>query len=43
MKKETELLRDIKEMVKETKAGKLKWEVLCQTTEYNPVEQKPLV
>lgn len=43
MKKQTELLRDIKEMIKETQAGKLKWEVLCQTTEYNPVEKKPLV
>ena len=41
MKKEEELLRDLGEMIKETKVGKLEWEVQCQTTEYN--ETKPVV
>lgn len=42
MRKE-ELLRDLKEMAKETKHGSMKWKVLCQTTEYNNTEQKPVV
>ena len=40
MKKEEELLRDLGEMIKETKAGKLTWEVQCQTTEYNEIAKK---
>lgn len=43
MKKQSELLRDLTEMVKDTKAGKLNWDVKCQTTEYNPEEEKPTV
>ena len=43
MKKKEELIRDITNMVKETKAGKLTWDILCQTTEYQPTENKPVV
>ncbi len=41
MKKEAELVRQLTDMVKDTKMGKLKWEVICQTTEYNDPESKP--
>ncbi len=43
MKKKDELLREISDMVKETKEGRLHWKVECQTTEYNPAEEKPVV
>jgi hypothetical protein len=43
MKKQEELMHQLSDMVKETKAGKLHWKVDCQTTEYNPVEEKPVV
>ena len=43
MKKEEELLRDLKEMVKDTKAGKMNWEVIVQTSEYNEAASKPTV
>lgn len=41
MKREEELVKQLTEMVKETKAGKIAWEVICQTTEYNDPETKP--
>lgn len=43
MSKESELLRKLPDMVKETRTGRLVWEVECQTTEYNPVEEKTTV
>lgn len=43
MKKKNELLRELTDLIKDTKAKKIKWEVKCSTTEYNPVEQKPVV
>jgi hypothetical protein len=43
MKKQDELMRELADMVKETKAGKLYWKVDCQTTEYNSLEEKPVV
>lgn len=43
MKKEEELLRDLKDMAKETKSGKLAWKIIQQTTEYNDMEMKPVV
>jgi hypothetical protein len=43
MSKEHELLRKLPELVKETKAGRIFWDVECQTTEYNATEQKPVV
>ncbi len=43
MKKQDELMRELSDMIKETKAGKLRWKVECQTTEYNPAEEKPMV
>lgn len=43
MKKQSELLRNITDMVKDTKAGKLIWDVKCQTTEFNPENEKPTV
>lgn len=42
MKKE-ELLKQLTEMVKDTKAGKIFWKIECQTTEYNEPEKKPQV
>lgn len=43
MKKEDELLKQLMDMAKDTKAGKLKWDVKCQTTEYNDPATKPQV
>lgn len=43
VKKPEELIREITELTKETKAGKINWTVQCQTTEYNPKEEKPVV
>ena len=43
MSKEKELLHKLPEMIKDTKAGKIYWNVECQTTEFNPAEQKPVV
>lgn len=42
MKKE-ELLKVLTDMTKDTKAGKIAWEVICQTTEYNAPESKPVI
>ena len=43
MKREDELLKQLMDMTKDTKAGKIKWEVQCQTTEYNDPANKPQV
>lgn len=43
MSKESELLRKLPDMIKETKAGRLFWNVDCQTTEFNEKEDKPVV
>ena len=43
MKKPEELMKQLTEMTKETKAGKLHWNVICQTTEYNDPQSKPSV
>ena len=43
MKREDELLKQLTDMMKDTKAGKLRWEVKCQTTEYNDTDSKPQV
>lgn len=43
MKREEELVKQLTEMVKETKAGKIDWEVICQTTEYNDSDTKPQI
>ena len=40
MKKTEELAKQLADMIKETKMGKLKWSVQCQTTEYNEPSQK---
>lgn len=42
MKKETELMRELTELTKETKEGKLHWDVQYQTTEYNDPAGKPV-
>ena len=41
MKKQDELLKQLTDMVKDTKAKKIVWEVSCQTTEYNDPDSKP--
>lgn len=41
--KSEELLKQLTEMTKETKSGKIMWEVICQTTEYNDPETKPQI
>lgn len=43
MKKTEELVKQLTDMVKDTKAGKVHWNVICQTTEYNDAESKPRV
>lgn len=43
MKSEMQLTKELTAMIKETSAGKLKWKVDCQTTEYNVLETKPTV
>ena len=43
MKKEAELLKQLQDLVKETKSGKIHWDVKCQTTEYNDPARKPQV
>lgn len=43
MKKEDSLLHQLTEMVKDTKAGRIHWNVRCQTTEYNETGKKPVV
>ena len=43
MKREEELVKQLTEMVKDTKAGKIHWNVICQTTEYNDKDTKPTV
>jgi hypothetical protein len=42
MKKEEQLLRDVTEMIKLTKEGKIAWDIQCQTTEYNDAAKKPI-
>lgn len=43
MKKEAELLKQLQDMIKDTKSGKIRWDVKCQTTEYNDPASKPQV
>lgn len=43
MKREEELIKQLTEMAKDTKQGKVAWEVICQTTEYNDLATKPQV
>lgn len=42
MKKQEELCRELTELMKETKAGKIRWNVEVQTTEANAPEEKPV-
>ncbi len=43
MKKQEELVKQLTEMAKDTKSGKIHWNITCQTTEYNQPEKKPTV
>ena len=43
MRREDELLKQLMDMTKDTKAGKVRWDIKCQTTEYNDVASKPQV
>lgn len=43
MTKEEDLLKKLKDMIKETKTGKLKWKIDGQSTEYNDPTAKPKV
>ena len=43
MKKEAELVKQLTDMAKDTKMGKIRWDVKCQTTEYNDAATKPQV
>ena len=43
MKREDELLKELTDMIKETKKGLLKWKLTCKTTEYNDEAVKPTV
>lgn len=42
MKKETELMRKLTELSRETKEGKIHWDIQYQTTEYNDPAAKPV-
>ncbi len=42
IKKEEELSRQLTELYKMTKAGKVHWSIQVQTTEHNDVSQKPV-
>lgn len=42
MKKEEQLMHEITELIKETKDGKVNWDLKYQTTEYNDIEKKPV-
>ncbi len=43
MNKTDELIKQLTDMTKETKAGRLHWDIVGQTTEYNAPENKPVV
>ncbi|MCI6242207.1 MAG: hypothetical protein PUF81_06320 [Lachnospiraceae bacterium] len=42
MKKEEHLARELTDMIQQTEKGKIYWDVLCQTTEYNDADTKPV-
>lgn len=41
--KTEELAKKLADMAKDTKYGRVKWNVKCQTTEYNDVDSKPQI
>lgn len=41
--KTEELVRQLADMAKDTRFGKIKWDVKCQTTEYNDAASKPQI
>lgn len=43
MKKKNDLLKELTELIKDTKQNKLSWKIECSTTEYNPIEEKTVV
>lgn len=43
MKKANDLMHQLGELVKDTKAGKIHWRINVSTTEYNPAEKKPRI
>ncbi len=43
MKKQDELIKQLTELAKDTKVGKIHWNIDCQTTEYNDEDNKPKV
>ncbi|MDD6505761.1 MAG: hypothetical protein PUF45_10055 [Lachnospiraceae bacterium] len=43
MKKENDLMRQLGDLVKDTKAGKIHWRVNVSTTEYNDPANKPKI
>ncbi|MCD7708815.1 MAG: hypothetical protein LUI02_02950 [Clostridiales bacterium] len=42
MKKSEELMKKIGDLIKDTQAGKISWEVQCQTTEYDDASTKQI-
>ena len=43
MSKEQSLMHELRDMIKDTKAGRLNWKLQCQTTEYNDESDKPTI
>ena len=43
MSKEQSLMHELRDMIKDTKAGRLDWKLQCQTTEYNDESEKPTI
>ena len=41
--KTEELVKKLADMAKDTKYGRIKWNVICQTTEYNDPASKPQI
>lgn len=42
MKKQEELSRELAELITETKEGRIRWNLQVQTTEANPMSEKPM-
>ena len=43
MSKEQSLMHELRDMIKDTKAGRLDWKLQCQTTEYDDESEKPTI
>lgn len=42
MTKQEQLIRKVTDLIQQTQAGKMHWDIQCQTTEYNDPQIKPV-